>query len=199
MIQIKRLKQAGSEFVPITLAEAVVVDADGLLGLKEITTLDKVLAQYSDLTTYAIAEIDTINKTYQKKLTPGLGINIDDDGVISVTTTTEVKGLSYKISDTLPDNATEEHLNIIYLIPSPNITSENIFDEYICYEDNGVYEWEKIGSIPSTISFEGLVSKEEFDDFVSTSITSTPVKNGLGEDVKINIDTTILDSLYANY
>lgn len=43
--QIKRLYQNDQEFVPITLAEAVVVDATNIPGLQtlRITTLDKVL------------------------------------------------------------------------------------------------------------------------------------------------------------
>jgi hypothetical protein len=43
--QIKRLFQSGTEFVPITLAEAVVVNTSSIPGLTNlgITTLDKVL------------------------------------------------------------------------------------------------------------------------------------------------------------
>jgi hypothetical protein len=40
---IKRLQQNGDYFVPITLAEAVVVNGEHIWGEKEITTLDAVL------------------------------------------------------------------------------------------------------------------------------------------------------------
>ena len=45
MTDIKKLQQNGKEFVPITLAEAVVVNATNLQGYNTlgITTLDKVL------------------------------------------------------------------------------------------------------------------------------------------------------------
>ena len=46
--EIKRLKQRGKDFVPITLAEAVVVNTQHIPGFStmEITTLDKILGQY---------------------------------------------------------------------------------------------------------------------------------------------------------
>ena len=40
---IKRLKQNGKEFVPITLAEAVVVNGEYIWNQKVCTTLDNVL------------------------------------------------------------------------------------------------------------------------------------------------------------
>ena len=45
MTDIKKLQQNGKEFVPITLAEAVVVNAENLQGYNTLgkTTLDKVL------------------------------------------------------------------------------------------------------------------------------------------------------------
>jgi arabinogalactan endo-1,4-beta-galactosidase len=123
MIQIKRLKQSGSEFVPITLAEAVVVNAENISGFEQITTLDKVLEQYCGLTAYTIASIENINKdlknidnTYQKKLTAGIGITITDDGIISASF--ETKGLSYKISIEGLPTAGKNCLDTIYLVPS---------------------------------------------------------------------------------
>lgn len=49
--QIKRLYQNNQEFVPITLAEAVVVNSTNIPGLQSlgITTLDKVLKILQEL------------------------------------------------------------------------------------------------------------------------------------------------------
>lgn len=200
MIQIKRLKQAGTEFVPITLAEAVVVNVSEFAGFdQQITTLDKVLKEYCGLTEYAITAISKINfDSFQKKLTAGPGIIISDDGVIS--TTNIGGGLSYKISLSGLPNPTKDCLNTIYLVPTEFIEDDkNIFDEYVCYENNGIYEWEKIGSIPSTVSPEGLVTREEFEEFQSIAITCEPVRNSFGKEININIDINQLPGLYDNY
>lgn len=203
MIQIKRLKQAGSEFVPITLAEAVVVNVEDIAGFtEEITTLDKVLKQYCGLTAYSITAIDNINNelknNYQKKLIAGLGIDISDDGVISATFGGN-DGISYKISmDGLPE-ASKECLNIIYLVPYPNGDNDNIFEEFICYEQDGQYLWEKIGSITSNISFDNLVTRQEFEEFQAASITSVPVYNSQGKEVKFDLDLTTIGGLYDIY
>ena len=57
--QIKRLIQDGQEFVPITLAEAVVVN------LNEITTLDVVLRRLLGNDADLSGAIDAINTTLQ--------------------------------------------------------------------------------------------------------------------------------------
>lgn len=201
MIQIKRLKQAGTEFVPITLAEAVVVNVSEFAGFdQQITTLDKVLKEYCGLTEYAITAISKINfDSFQKKLTAGPGIIISDDGVIS-TTNIGGGGISYKISLSGLPNPTKDCLNTIYLVPTEFIEDDkNIFDEYVCYENNGIYKWEKIGSIPSTVSPEGLVTREEFEEFQGIAITCEPVRNSFGKEININIDINQLPGLYDDY
>ena len=97
--QIKRLYQNNQEFVPITLAEAVVVNTTNIPGLQSlgITTLDKVLKNTLGVVGSNTLSIDTINKTLatinntlqnkQDKLTAGDGITITSDGTISVTKT----------------------------------------------------------------------------------------------------------------
>lgn len=203
MIQIKRLKQAGKEFVPITLSEAVVVNVSDFAGFEntEITTLDKVLEQYCGLTEYAITALSNINlNEYQKKLIAGNGIVIDEDGTISVENVVD-NSISYKIDTALPDPPTEDHLNVIYLIPTEfeEEDGKNMFDEYICYKDGENYLWEKIGSIPSTVNLDGLLTKAEFDDFLDTAIMCEPVKDSSGKEIEINIDMTKLPNLYDNY
>jgi hypothetical protein len=63
--QIKRLYQNNQEFVPITLAEAVVVNTTDIPGLKSlgITTLDKVLKTTLGIVGTNTLSIETINKT----------------------------------------------------------------------------------------------------------------------------------------
>jgi len=62
--QIKRLYQNSKEFVPITLAEAVVVNTTNIPGLQSlgITTLDKVLRTTLGIVGTNTVNIDTINK-----------------------------------------------------------------------------------------------------------------------------------------
>ena len=93
--QIKRLFQNNTEFVPITLAEAVVVNTSSIPGLTSlgITTLDKVLRSTLGLVGQNAQNIETLGgnitqlagvvqlinqelENKQDKLTAGVGISI---------------------------------------------------------------------------------------------------------------------------
>lgn len=175
--QIKRLFQSSTEFVPITLAEAVVVNTSNIVGLSSlgITTLDKVLRTTLGIVGTNSADIeelntavDTINIALSKKqdkLTAGAGINISPEGVISATVSFEL----YKIVTQLP-TASKECLNTIYLVPSQQGLAGNIFIEYICvYEtQQSQYIWEEIGKIQTDVDLSGYVTKEEFNQEIST-------------------------------
>ena len=166
--QIKRLYQNGTEFVPITLSEAVVVNTRNITGFsQEITTLDKVLqttlgfvgTNSVNIETLQTA-VDTINENIsqlsqnkQDKLTPGVGIEITDQGQINCTLTLDV----FKVVDELPANPVE---NTIYIVPSDNTTSYNIFAEYI-YVNNS---WEKLGEIQAQVDLTSYYTKSEIDD-----------------------------------
>jgi hypothetical protein len=66
--QIKRLSQSKTEFVPITLAEAVVVNTSNLPGLSSlgITTLDKVLRTTMGVVGTNAADIAKLKTTVQE-------------------------------------------------------------------------------------------------------------------------------------
>jgi hypothetical protein len=128
--QIKRLFQSNTEFVPITLAEAVVVNTSNVPGLSSlgITTLDKVLrttlgvigTNSGDIASLkeAVEEINTALEKKQDKLTAGVGITITPEGVISATSNVEL----YKIVTSLP-TASKDCLNTIYLVSNPSPVS----------------------------------------------------------------------------
>jgi hypothetical protein len=65
--QIKRLIQQGTEFVPITLSEAVVVNTDNmkLMNGQGITTLDKVLRLALNIVDQSSTSVDTLNKAVE--------------------------------------------------------------------------------------------------------------------------------------
>ena len=117
--QIKRLFQNNTEFVPITLAEAVVVNTSTIPGLTNlgITTLDKVLRNTLGLIgtnaeniktlggdivtlTGVVKQINNELQNKQDKLIAGVGISItkneQDQTVISVNHSLEI----YKIITT---------------------------------------------------------------------------------------------------
>lgn len=175
--QIKRLYQSNTEFVPITLAEAVVVNTSNIVGLSSlgITTLDKVLRVTMGVVGTNSADIDKLEtavdqinqelENKQDKLTAGVGITITPDGVISATNSVEL----YKIVLQLPQPPSKEHLNSIYLVPNSEGISGNAFIEYICiYEENlKTYIWEEIGKIQTDIDLSGYVTKQEFNSTIS--------------------------------
>ena len=209
--QIKRLFQSKTEFVPITLAEAVVVNTSNLPGLSSlgITTLDKVLRTTMGVVGTNAADINTLKTTVQNintvlegkqdKLTAGVGITISPTGVISVTNSIEL----YKIVTSLP-TASKDCLNSIYLVPSPSGTAGNIFVEYICvYETTQAkYIWEKIGEVQTDVDLSGYVTNEVFNATINTingqlanTITAQDVTTSDGS-AKVVVNYTIPADLY---
>lgn len=209
--QIKRLFQSKTEFVPITLAEAVVVNTSNLPGLSSlgITTLDKVLrttmgvvgTNAADIVRLksTVQEINTALEGKQDKLTAGVGINISPDGVISTTNSIEL----YKIVTQLP-TASKDCLNSIYLVPATSGTTGNIFVEYICVYENTQtkYIWEKIGEVQSDVDLSGYVTTETFNQTISTingqlanAITAQDVTTSDGS-AKVVVNYTIPKDLY---
>ena len=205
--QIKRLYQSNTEFVPITLSEAVVVNTSSIPGLSSlgITTLDKVLrttmgvvgtnaVNISTLQT-AVNNINAALENKQDKLTAGAGITITPDGVISVTANAEL----YKIVTSLP-TASKSCENTIYLVPSSG-TLGNLFTEYLCvYETTqSQYIWEKIGTLSTDIDLSNYVTKDEFDIVkgqLANTITAQNVTTSSGSQVVVSyeIPTTLYDS-----
>lgn len=204
--QIKRLYQNNQEFVPITLAEAVVVDATNIPGLQtlRITTLDKVLKTTLAVVgtnTLSINDINetltTINNTLQNKqdkLTAGDGITIDPDGTISVTNTSTL-GFQYKIVTMLPSPPGKDYENIIYLVPNPKGINGNIFTEYICINKDSTYIWEQIGSLTTDVNLDNYVTKKEFTDLRSIVLTAQDVTTSSGAPVTVgyNIPNNLYD------
>ena len=212
--QIKRLFQSKTEFVPITLAEAVVVNTSNLPGLSSlgITTLDKVLrttmgvvgtnaADIARLKT-TVQEINTALEGKQDKLTAGVGITISPEGVISTTNSIEL----YKIVTQLP-TASKNCLNSIYLVPSTSGVVGNIFVEYICIYENtqAKYIWEKIGEVQTDVDLSGYVTTETFNQTINiingqlaNTITAQNVttSDGItGVVVSYTIPTDLYDSM----
>lgn len=208
--QIKRLFQQSTEFVPITLAEAVVVNTTNVPGLSSlgITTLDKVLRTTMGVVGTNSANILSLTNTVnqindelekkQDKLTPGAGISITEEGVISVTTSLEL----YKIVTVLP-TASKDCENIIYLVPAQSGINGNIFREYICvYETTQQrYIWEQFGEVSTDVDLSGYVTKEEFNSAISTingqlanTITAQNVTTSGG--LQVVVDYTIPSNLY---
>ena len=203
--QIKRLYQNNQEFVPITLAEAVVVDATNIPGLQtlRITTLDKVLKNTLAVVGNNTLNIETINTTLtninttlqkkQDKLTAGDGITIDPDGTISVTNTSTL-GFQYKIVTALPSPPKKDYENIIYLVPNPRGVNGNIFTEYICINRDSAYIWEQIGSLITDVNLDNYVTKKEFTDLRSIVLTAQDVTTSSGTPVTVGYD--IPNNLY---
>lgn len=195
--QIKRLKQNGQEFVPITLAEAVVVNGNTIWTNEEkITTLDVVLRtlfgkdkNLQDL----IDEINTNLANKQDKLSAGQGINIAEDGTISVT----LDATLYKIVTSLPESPTVENLNYIYLVPASEV-SGNIYKEFICIEKGENYVWEELGTIQTSVDLSGYVTTETFNTRIasieSSMLTATDVTTSGG--IKIQVNYSIPNDLY---
>ena len=186
--QIKRLFQNNTEFVPITLSEAVVVNTSTIPGLTDlgITTLDKVLRNTLGLIgtnaeniktlggdiltlTGVVGQINNELKNKQDKLTAGVGISItkndQNQTVISVNHSLEIyKIVTTETWNTIKDSPSQSYENVIYLVPQPAITSsnQNIFKEFLCVFKDGIYQWEEFGTIQTKVDLSGYVTQGEF-------------------------------------
>ena len=163
---IKKLKQNGKEFVPITLAEAVVVNAENLQGynILKTTTLDKVLK--------ALAVVD----------------NSQQDAITKINNTLKSlkAGFSYQIVNELP-TPNVDCLGTIYLVKGSDI-NQNKYAEYICIFNNAEYSWEMLGIINSEVDLTGYVTKNDFDTFTAIALTAEDVTDSSGHSVSVAYD-----------
>lgn len=177
MTDIKKLQQNGKEFVPITLAEAVVVNVENLQGYDILgkttsgkTTLDKVLN--------ALAAVDY---TQQTAITE-----------INNTLKSLKAGFSYQVVNELPTPSID-CLGTIYLVKGSDI-NQNKYAEYICIFNNAEYSWEMLGIINSEVDLTGYVTKNDFDIFKAVALTAEDVTDSSGN--KVSVNYTIPNNLY---
>lgn len=173
MTDIKKLQQNGKEFVPITLAEAVVVNTANLQGYNtlEITTLDKVLK--------ALAAIDYTQQTAITEINNKLK--------------SLKAGFSYQVVNELPTPPNVDCLGTIYLVKGSDI-NQNKYAEYICVFNNAEYSWEMLGIINSEVDLTGYVTKDDFNAFTAIALTAEDVTDSSGN--KVSVDYTIPEDLY---
>ena len=166
MTDIKKLQQNGKEFVPITLAEAVVVNAENLQGYNTLgkTTLDKVLK--------ALAAVDYTQQTAITEINNKLK--------------SLKAGFSYQIVNKLPTPSID-CLGTIYLVRGSDI-NQNKYAEYICIFNNAEYSWEMLGIINSEVDLTGYVTKNDFDAFTAIALTAEDVTDSSGHSVSVAYD-----------
>lgn len=164
---IKRLKQNNQEFVPITLAEAVVVNGKYIWNQETITTLDTVLKTLFGADANLNRTLEQINTQLANKqdtLLPGEGISInivDGKPIISS------KYSLYRIVTELP-TASAECENKIYLVGTPGT---NQMVEHICVKDsNGNYYFEQLGliQVQEDVDLSGYVTTNQFNSAVGS-------------------------------
>lgn len=178
--QIKRLRQGNTDFVPITMSEAVVVNTQYLNvpgWESKITTLDKVLAQYGefsgDIKEQILSKQDQLTwadyftideNTKEVQINWGKGFNVSNG-------TVDLSFSIYEIKSTLP-TASEDCLNKIYIIPLDKdaaTETQNFYAEYVCmYDDTDKsYSWEKLGTFKAdtTIDLSGYLTIDEFETY----------------------------------
>lgn len=215
---IKRLYQSGNSFVPITLSEAVVVNAENIPSLADlkITTLDKVLRRIiADIDNAATSEeleslVEQINQTLASKQnlltkdnlvgTNGITVDIAEDGKITIGSNISFE--LYKLVDSLPENPTAFYSNTIYLVPNTITGSDgekDVLEEYICvtHDQGESYTWERLGRIqPETgIDLSNYVTRTEFEeelkaitDYLPSTITAEDVKTSSGQTVIVTYE-----------
>lgn len=158
---IKRLQQNGEYFVPVTLAEAVVVNGEHIWGEKEITTLDAVLRILYGSNADLNQSLESINQELankQDQLIAGDGISItfNSEGKPVIESSLSL----YQIVPKLPENPNADYENKIYLVGA----EAGKMVEYICVNKDDNYYWEQLGVIQVTedVDLSGYVTTETF-------------------------------------
>lgn len=193
-IEIKRLKQKGTEFVPITLAEAVVVNTNNIPGIADstITTLDKVLQSLG----LSLNDLTTALNGKQDALTAGAGITIQNGVISTSAVTTLYKILTVEQFEAL--SPSKDCQNIIYLVPASSV-ARNSFIEYICIykEENSTYYWEQLGQVQTDVDLSGYVTLTEYESFKASAITAVNVTTSANQAVVVTYDipTTLYDDI----
>lgn len=111
---------------------------------------------------YPKPTLEELNETKQDKLTPGAGVTITEDNVISVR-----PGLEFKIEQTLPATGDSTY---IYLIPNNGSEQKNIYEEYV-WVDNSRFEL--VGS--TQIDLSPYYTKTETDSKLNSYYTKTQI------------------------
>lgn len=179
--QIKRLRQSGVDFVPITLSEAVVVNTEyiNVPGWEQskITTLDKVLQQYGTFSSDILKQIESkqdeltwdnyfvIDENNKVHIKWGSGLKIDEtDGTVNLDFNI------YTVVDELPEPSAS-CLNKIYIVPLSGTDAQeegiNTCAEYICKLVDKTYVWEKFGTIQAETDLSNYVTKPVFEEFAA--------------------------------
>lgn len=203
---IKRLKQGTQNFVPITLAEAVVVNRKHIFNeeVGTVTTLDNVLKDIIGLinnsgegSSVDVEEIKNqiigkINAELDKKqdiLTAGYGISIAKNNEDKLEIRVDLDTTIYKVVQELP-NAKEARTNIIYLVPSN--ASQGSFNEYLYIKkEENVYDWEQLGTLSSTVDLDDYYKRTEVDGIVEDIQGAFGSFKTTTENKFIEIDTKI--------
>lgn len=128
----------------------------------------------------------------QDALTPGTGISIDKNNVISCTLDTT----PFIVVDSLPDTPTSANKNKLHLVPTSVSAFDsngedfvnNEFDEYLYV--NG--KWEEIGKVQLDIDVESFAKKDEVTEIQET--LNNCVKNT--DYVSINTDGILQKEAY---
>lgn len=187
--KISKLYRSGEEFVPISIAEAVVVNTTDIPGLSQlnlgIVTLDTVINSLVQIDAINASSVDILRKNIDQ-IQAGQGIIIDiqkqDDGskktIISADPNFQEK---YQLYEILPDSELPSpgptFVNKIWLLLNTNYPESNTCDEYICYLKDNQYIWEKIGSITSELNFNQLLSELK-QDITNLTTRVTNLENG---------------------
>lgn len=208
--QIKRLKQNGQEFVPITIAEAVVVNTGQAGSQDQITTLDVVLRQVLGNDANLSTTLENINKaleeqasnitatqgaignlqnTKQDKLTfNSTQFEIDENNNVSLIQTFKL----FQVVEVLPTSNINS--NIIYLVPyaDPEESPANVgnyLKEYVYLSDT--QEWEEFGQIqiPEEVDLSGYITRTEYTNKIGSleSAISTNTESISGIQTRLQI------------
>ena len=112
-----------------------------------------------------------------------------------------VKQFRYQSVATLPE-ASEQTMNIIYLVPGQSPASQNVKDEYITIATTNemqetVYSWEKIGT--TEIDLSNYYTKAQTDSAITTALNAALTDYSTTTQVGTMISTAINTALAQYY
>lgn len=139
------------------------------LEAKIDTKLDKAKIKSKKSSTagdvYDAPYVNTELDKKQDKLTAGTNIKIEGS-TISCTIDTTL----YKVVETLPDTPDAADANKIFLVPSDETATKNVYKEYIWKGD----AWEQLGEYQSTVDLTPYFKKSDITQTVTTAADKVP-------------------------
>lgn len=139
------------------LTDALKAKLDGVAQGAQVNVIEHITFRGEELTPDAETKAVSLS-ALQRKLVPGAGIGLDDEGNIRIT----YDHTAWIVVSELPDAPAEGDEHRIHIVPSPKAETGNAYKEYIWLTDEA--QWEEFGDFHAAVDLADYYKRTEADD-----------------------------------